>query len=140
MTRDARGGFLTRSVVLFACLVLAAVAVARADRSEVPPKRATLADFPMQVGGWRAFVLPPFTPSALAVLGLNDYLTRDYIAPDRSGVNLYIGYWESQRQGDTIHSPLNCLPGAGWEPLSQTIISVPDSRSPVGGSIPLNRV
>jgi len=53
--------------------------------------------------------------------------TRNYIAPNRTGVNLYIGYWESQRQGDTIHSPLNCLPGAGWEPLSQTIISVPDS-------------
>jgi EpsI family protein len=139
MRREIAGGFLTRAVVLFACLVLSAVAVARADRFEVPPRRAMLSDFPMQVGGWRGIVLPPFTPSVLAVLGLNDYLTRDYIAPDRSGVNLYIGYWESQRQGDTIHSPLNCLPGAGWEPMSQTIISVPDSRSP-GGSLPLNRV
>jgi len=140
MRRDIPGGLLTRAVVVFACLVLAAVAVARADRFEVPPRRTTLADFPMQVGGWRGIVLPPFTPSALAVLGLNDYLTRDYIAPDRSGVNLYIGYWESQRQGDTIHSPLNCLPGAGWEPLSQTIIPVPDSRSGGGASIPVNRV
>jgi EpsI family protein len=140
MTRDIPGELLKRSVVLFACLLLAAVAVTRADRFEKPPARATLADFPMQVGVWRGVVLPPFAPSVLAVLGLNDYLTRNYIAPDRTGVNLYIGYWESQRQGDTIHSPLNCLPGAGWEPLSQTIISVPDSRSPAGGSIPVNRV
>lgn len=140
MRTETSGGFVTRAVVLFACLVLSAVAVARADRFEVPPRRTTLADFPMEVGGWRGVVLPPFTPSALAVLGLNDYLTRDYIAPDRSGVNLYIGYWESQRQGDTIHSPLNCLPGAGWEPLSQTIISLPDSRSSAGGSLPVNRV
>jgi EpsI family protein len=140
MTRGIPGGFLTRAAVVFGCLLVARVAVARADRFEVPPSRATLADFPMQVGGWRGIVLPPFAPSALAVLGLNDYLTRDYIAPNRTGVNLYIGYWESQRQGDTIHSPLNCLPGAGWEPLSQTIISVPDSRSPAGGSLPVNRV
>ncbi len=140
MTRDVRGGFLTRAVVLFACLLLAAVAVGRADRFEVPPRRVTLADFPMQVGGWRGTVLPPFTPSALAVLGLNDYLTRDYVLTNRTGVNLYIGYWDSQRQGDTIHSPLNCLPGAGWEPLSQTIVSVPDARSPIGGTVPVNRV
>ena len=84
--------------------------------------------------------LPPFSDSALAVLGLNDYLIRNYVAPDRSSVNLYIGYWASQRQGDTIHSPLNCLPGAGWEPLSQTIITVPDSRTPSAGLLPVNRV
>jgi EpsI family protein len=140
MTRRVPGGLLTRAVVLFACLLLATVAVARANRREVPPARAALSAFPWQVGAWRGVALPPFTPSVLGVLGLNDYLTRDYIAPDRSGVNLYIGYWESQRQGDTIHSPLNCLPGAGWEPLSQAIISVPDSRSASGGSLPVNRV
>ena len=28
--------------------------------------------------------------------------------------DLYMGYYNSQRQGDTIHSPMNCLPGAGW--------------------------
>ena len=32
-------------------------------------------------------------------------------------VSLYIGYYASQRQGDTIHSPQNCLPGAGWQPI-----------------------
>ncbi len=32
-------------------------------------------------------------------------------------VGLYVGYYASQRQGDTIHSPQNCLPGAGWQPV-----------------------
>jgi EpsI family protein len=140
MTQKSQNDILTRAVVVFACLLVAGGVVARADRFEVPPERSLLVNFPMALGDWRGVQLPPFTPSALAVLGLNDYLTRNYIGPDRTGVNLYIGYWESQRQGDTIHSPLNCLPGAGWEPLSQTIMSVPDSRGAAGASIPVNRV
>jgi EpsI family protein len=40
-------------------------------------------------------------------------------------VSLYVGYYASQRQGDTIHSPQNCLPGAGWQPVE-------------GGSAPLD--
>jgi EpsI family protein len=37
---------------------------------------------------------------------------------------LYIGYYESQRQGDTMHSPLNCLPGAGWSPVQNDHLSI----------------
>jgi len=29
-------------------------------------------------------------------------------------LNFYVGYYASQREGATYHSPLNCLPGAGW--------------------------
>lgn len=32
--------------------------------------------------------------------------------------SVYVGYYESQARGKTIHSPKNCLPGAGWEPVS----------------------
>jgi EpsI family protein len=38
-----------------------------------------------------------------------------------SPIGLYVGYYASQRQGDTIHSPQNCLPGAGWHPVSSAI-------------------
>jgi EpsI family protein len=62
----------------------------------------------------------------IRVLGVSDYLTRAYFRADKAGVGLYIGYWESQRQGDTIHSPLNCLPGSGWDPVSKTTIEVPN--------------
>ncbi len=29
-----------------------------------------------------------------------------------------MGYYDRQTQGRTIHSPKNCLPGAGWEALA----------------------
>jgi len=54
----------------------------------------------------------------LAVNGASDYLLRAYV--DSTGAEkfgLYIGYYPQQSQGRTIHSPKNCLPGGGWEPV-----------------------
>jgi EpsI family protein len=130
---------LKRVIVVFVCLMAAAVAVARADRYEEQPLRTTFALFPMRIGDWSGVQQPPFTARVLEVLGLDDYLTRTYVTPDRKGVGLYIGYWKSQRQGDSIHSPLNCLPGAGWEPVAQTMMEVPDSRTPGAPPIVVNR-
>ena len=50
-----------------------------------------------------------------------------------SPVALYVGYYESQRTGDTIHSPQNCLPGAGWLPVrtSRIDLRVPGREEPV---------
>src|SRR5207253_4229116 len=53
----------------------------------------------------------------------------------RDEADLYIGYYESQRQGDTIHSPLNCLPAAGWELLTMNRATIDAS----GRSIVVNR-
>ena len=36
---------------------------------------------------------------------------------DGHAVDVYVGYYRSQSQGAAIHSPLNCLPGAGWTPI-----------------------
>jgi EpsI family protein len=53
----------------------------------------------------------------LAQLGVDDYINREYMKGSTIPVGLYVGYYASQRQGDTIHSPQNCLPGAGWRPV-----------------------
>jgi len=60
----------------------------------------------------------------LAVLRASDYLQRYYRGPDGRVLNFYVGYYASQRDGATYHSPLNCLPGSGWimkEPGKMTI-------------------
>jgi EpsI family protein len=121
-----------RALLLFVCLLVSAGVVARADRAEPIPIRQTLKQFPMAIGEWRGVQEPPFSKDILAVLGVNDYLTRAYFTPDRAGVGLYIGYYQSQRQGDTMHSPLSCLPGAGWEPLSKAALRVNVDSSPGG--------
>jgi EpsI family protein len=49
------------------------------------------------------------------VAGMTDYVARAYWAGSRVAFTTYIGYYDRQTQGKTIHSPRNCLPGAGWE-------------------------
>jgi len=50
-------------------------------------------------------------------VGVSDYVDRVYFASDEAPVQLYVGYYASQKSGDTIHSPKNCLPGTGWDPV-----------------------
>lgn len=112
-----------RAIVLFVMFVAASVVIARAQHTERVPPRQPLNTFPMTMESWQGRVDPPFTVKELAVLGADDYLVRTYFAPGKAA-GLYIGYWESQKRGDTVHSPLNCLPGSGWEPLSHRFMRI----------------
>jgi len=103
----------------------AAGLVARQNRPEPAPVRSTFDRFPAEIQGWTGQPLPPMDRKILAVLGVDDYLNRVYVSPDRAGVGLYVGFYNSQRQGDAIHSPMNCLPGAGWAPLSRSFVKIP---------------
>jgi EpsI family protein len=60
------------------------------------------------------------SPAELKAVGVTSYLARNYQGTDTAkaaAFSLYVGYYAQQTQGQTIHSPKNCLPGAGWEPL-----------------------
>ena len=47
------------------------------------------------------------------VLSADDYLSRNFVSNGRMA-SFYVGYYATQRNGATYHSPLNCLPGSGW--------------------------
>lgn len=115
---------LNRAIVLFVTLLCGAAGVVRANRPEQAPPRASFEEFPSKLGGWAGQQLPPLDTKILAILGVDDYLNRVYYGPDRSAAGLYVGYYKSQRQGDSIHSPQNCLPGAGWEPVEKGLMTV----------------
>ncbi|HTT24138.1 MAG TPA: EpsI family protein [Candidatus Sulfotelmatobacter sp.] len=120
---------MSRSVVRFlpVAILLAGTAIFLQWRSrgEVFPPRQPLQSFPEQVGDWHG-TDQPIDEDALQVLGPGEFLLREY--EDQQGeeppVNLYIAYFKSQRTGDTIHSPKNCLPGAGWAPVRSNRIMV----------------
>ena len=79
----------------------------------------------------------PITPAELTVAAPDAYLLRSYRTPGDTATGhmftLYIGYYDHQTQGKTIHSPKNCLPGAGWEPLASRteVLSTPAGKAPV---------
>ena len=99
---------------------------------EARVERKELKDFPTQVGAWQQIGGDEkFNKETLAVLRASDYLLRNYRSADGRVVNFYVGYYASQREGASYHSPLNCLPGAGWvmsEPGKITI--TPKGRAP----------
>jgi len=102
-------------------LVLAAgiLAVQASARQRSMPLRRPLADvIPLAIGGYAGSELE-IPEREAAVAGMTTYLSRAYRSETAAipFFTLYIGYYDSQTQGHTIHSPRNCLPGAGWESL-----------------------
>jgi EpsI family protein len=72
------------------------------------------------------------SPEEQRVAGMTDYLLRAYGADSaRYEYSVYVGYYAEQTQGRTIHSPKNCLPGAGWEPVSSTVRTIPGTGDQV---------
>jgi EpsI family protein len=122
-----------RLLIIAACLLVAMGLGARASQPEQVPLREPLRTLPLQLESWRGREAAPFPDDIVAVLGVDEYLTRSYRNAAAPGVSLYVGYYQSQREGDTIHSPMNCLPGAGWQPVETglTRIAVPGRPEPL---------
>jgi EpsI family protein len=81
-------------------------------REMIPPAKS-FAEFPTLVGEWtgkRDVMEEKFVKE----LDLSDYVIVDYQNGGK-GVNFYTAYYQSQRKGESIHSPETCLPGGGWE-------------------------
>jgi EpsI family protein len=114
---------LARALIVVLLLGGAAYA-ARADRAEVSADRQMLAYLPSTIDGWKGFDAEPFADDVVTLLGVDDYVNRRYVRTDAPPVSVYVGYYNSQRQGDTIHSPQNCLPGAGWRPVETGRLTV----------------
>lgn len=99
-----------------------------------PLRRELDLSIPTRLGDYPSYDVT-LSGEELRVAGVTDYLLRVY-APSASrssnALSVYIGYYESQTQGRTIHSPKNCLPGSGWEIIRT-------GRERVGERVVVNR-
>jgi exosortase D (VPLPA-CTERM-specific) len=84
------------------------------ERVETQPSRAAFIDFPMQLDDW-AGQRAPMGAVYLDQLKLSDYLYATYRRAADTPVNVWVAYYDSQRKGDSTHSPASCLPGGGWQ-------------------------
>jgi EpsI family protein len=101
------------SVIALIILLAAGVFFRSLSHGENIPVHHSLATFPLQIGPWVGEV-HTLAPNVLQVLKVDDYLWRQYGGMHGPPLGLYIGYYQSMRQGATYHSPKNCLPGSGW--------------------------
>jgi EpsI family protein len=102
--------------------------------SEGELNRKSLTDFPKVIGDWRMISDQLIDDKVMDVLLVDDYLMRSYQNEMGEVVSLYIGYFKNQREGKQVHSPRQCLPGAGWDRIihSERAMSFKDNNAPEG--------
>src|SRR5712692_8315699 len=101
--------------LLLAVLLLSGGIINAWERAgEARVSRKPLKDFPKQIGSWRQMGEDVrFDSETEKVLRADDYVSRNFESNGHVA-SLYVGYYATQRNGASYHSPLNCLPGSGW--------------------------
>jgi EpsI family protein len=107
-------------------VVLASLAAYLGQRVSPQALRAPLGELPTVLGPWRAVGLEGrLDRRTLDLLKPTSYLLRTYRGPRGWFCTLFVAYFALQKEGQIIHSPRNCLPGAGWEIQSRRLVKVP---------------
>jgi EpsI family protein len=92
---------------------------ALASRTERVPEVGPLAMFPSFLGAWVGDKDYPIEKETMDILRADDTLDRSYVDKAKQrAVFLFIAFFKTQRYGQAPHSPRNCLPGSGWEPIA----------------------
>jgi EpsI family protein len=118
-----------------ACLFAVGCLLTSGARPQRPAALAQpLTSLPDVVAGVRGQTRQ-ISASEQSVAGMSNYVFRTFARDSATTFSVYVGYYESQTTGKTIHSPRNCLPGAGW----QTLRSEPQSLDNRGRAVAVNR-
>lgn len=130
-------------VVVILMMSTAVLLHLRGDVDRVPASRP-LSEMPPTIGT-RTSTDIAMNAEVLEILGKGVFLNRMYAPPnldgraiavdaptsrtgDRAPIGLFIGYFPTQRTGQSIHSPQNCLPGAGWTFESTGVTELSDAQ------------
>lgn len=102
--------------VLSLLLVGQAVLFYSASKGENTPLPLPLNSLPATIGDWKFEGDIPINDETREILRADDLMDRSYVSPHSHG-ELFIAYFASQRTGQSPHSPKNCLPGSGYQPV-----------------------
>ena len=116
----------SRILVVAVFLIGAALIVRNVDHGQPIELNKPFLLFPDLLGDWRG-TNQYFDDRIIKKLGVSDYFHKTYWNDQSYPVRLYVGYYETQRHGQMIHSPKNCLPGNGWyiSKKSTAILDIP---------------
>lgn len=98
-----------------AAILLVGCALVQQSRTQsAAPLSASIASVLPSIDGFTSRQLT-VTPNEARVAGMTTYIARAFSRDTAVAFTTLVSYYDRQTQGKTIHSPRNCLPGAGWE-------------------------
>jgi EpsI family protein len=110
--------------LLVAVALIAATAAIAGAVPEAAPAPFPLLDIPYEVDAWRGVDAGALDAETLQAVGADLIVNRTYADGAGGEAGLYIAHYNQQRPGVSIHSPLHCLPGTGWDVVSNETIGV----------------
>lgn len=120
-----------RPLIVSVLLLLALGFTEYISRAENVPTKRPFSKFPLKIDDWQG-IEDRFEQEIYNILGVDDSFLGNFKTADGRYVQLYIGFYESQREGDIIHSPRNCMPGAGWNVAQISKETVKDAKQKAG--------
>lgn len=109
--------------ILAGIMALTMVILGLSSHSEIIKPNKPFDTFPMTIGDWTG-TTSKFDQRVYDILGVEDSVLASYETTDGRSVQFYVGFYQSQKEGDLIHSPKNCMPGSGWNILKTSIETV----------------
>ncbi len=97
-----------------ALLVITGFVIYRAPHGQSVDLQQDILSFPGTIGIWQGEDPRTMDDKVLDILRVDDYLDRVYRKENGEWISLYVGFFRDQKDGETIHSPRNCMPGSGW--------------------------
>ena len=112
-TKKYRKVTLSMFISIIILVVTIILSFSLSTRAELISKRKLFTDFPMKINQWEGI------PSSIKLLlleelKLTDYIMVNFTKPTGERINFYSAYYNSQRAGESAHSPRTCIPGGGW--------------------------
>lgn len=120
-----------RAGIISLLFLLTALGLHTLDETKKVSTEKPLETFPKAIGKWQAQDNQRLDEQVAQVLGVDDYVYRNYISPQGESINLYGSYFSYTDRTKGYHSPLNCMPGSGWNIASTKPVSIELRNSPV---------
>ncbi|MCP4671248.1 MAG: EpsI family protein [Desulfobacula sp.] len=112
-----------KTITIIIIMLVTAAVTGFASHSERIKPNKSFSEFPLEIGQWQG-KKGELDQEVYNILGVEDYILANFRKFSGEGVNLYVGFYQSQQEGDIIHSPKNCMPGSGWKITDTSIETI----------------
>src|SRR5262245_52671733 len=110
--------FAPAAIMAAGCLLLGG-----ARSQHVAPLGEPLRIMPVAIGGTDGRDRD-MTADERRATAVSDYVFRTFGPDSATSFSVYVGYYQKQATGKSIHSPRNCLPGVGWQTVESGTATV----------------